>query len=265
MHVEAWRRLSRIQLRRAMVNPGAASTGDQRQAADYVGAIGVPHAIATRRGYQPSLLIEPQRSTTSAMSSSNSSTSSPTTPTNHRHHPTSHFIRTEHVWKTGLAVFGYVMSVTAWDELISGTQLPDGVWIALFGPPAFLASTAWLARHLGTLLPETSDGQPRRIVSHLPALVFFIPGGALYIAYSVLRTTRDRLRGASSLLWLGWAISCAGMQISMIAELTDASLTLTFDGLYAAFGVLNAIAVSTLMWTPPRKPPLRDTICPTSA
>lgn len=152
-----------------------------------------------------------------------------------------------------LAVFGFVMAGVAWDELVSGFQVPDAFWIPFFGLPAFATSMAWLAGHLETVLAESTDGKPRWTVVALASFVFFIPGGALYIASSVLRTRRDTRRGTTSLLWLGWAISCTGMQISMIAELSGASPTLTFDGLYAAFGVLNAVVVTALMWTPPRK------------
>jgi hypothetical protein len=149
-----------------------------------------------------------------------------------------------------LALFGFVMGGIAWDELVGRITVPDAFMILFFGLPAFFASMAWLARHLETLLPETTDGQPRWMVGELAALVFFIPGGAMYIARSALRASR----GATDLAWLAWAASCTGMQISMITELSGASPTTTFDGLYAAFGVLNALSVVTLMWTPPRTP-----------
>jgi len=153
-----------------------------------------------------------------------------------------------------LAVFGFAMGGVAWDELVNGSQLPDASWILFLGLPAFFASMTWLSKHLEMLLPENADGQPRWRVGALAVFVFFIPGGALYITRSVFRATRDTLHGTSSLQWLGWAVSCTGMQVSMIAELSGASPTVTFDGLYAASGVLNALAVITLMWTTTRIP-----------
>jgi hypothetical protein len=165
-----------------------------------------------------------------------------------------------------LAAFGFVMGGVAWDELVRGFQLPDAFWIPFFGLLAFAASMAWLTRHLEPLLPKHSDGQPRWMIGELASFVFFIPGGALFIARSVLHAPRNALRGASKLLWLGWAISCTGMQISMVAELSEASLTLTFDGLYATFGVLNAVVVTALMWwTPPREPLRRTEIHPAAS
>jgi Na+-driven multidrug efflux pump len=82
--------------------------------------------------------------------------------------------------------------------------------------------------------------------------VFFIPGGAAYVAWSVLQASRGALRGASRVTWCGWSVSCTGMRIPMIAELSGASPTINYDGLYGAFGVLNALAVVILMWTPSR-------------
>jgi hypothetical protein len=164
-----------------------------------------------------------------------------------------------------LAVFGYVMGVVAWNELVSGIQLPDAVWILFFGLSAFFASMAWLTSHLQTLLPNKADGRRRWTFRPLASYVFFIPGGALFIAYSALRASRGALRRPSSLLWLAWAISCTGMQVAMIAELTVASLTLTFDGVYAAFGVLNALVVTALIWTPPSKPLARTEVHPAAS
>lgn len=151
-----------------------------------------------------------------------------------------------------LAAFGFVLGEIAWDELVGGLTVPDAFMIPFFGLPAFFASMASLARYLDPLLIATSDGQPRWRVSRLSSLVFVIPGGAAYVAWSILRTSRGALRGASRVTWSGWTASCTGMQVSMITELSGTSPTITYDGLYAAFGVLNALAVVTLVWTPSR-------------
>lgn len=173
-----------------------------------------------------------------------------------------------------LAVFGYVMAQVAWNELVCGIQMPDAFVIPFFGLPAFFASMAWLARRLTkTVPPGDRAGRPPRTFGQLAWFVFFVPGAALYIARSVLRTPQAGPRGVSGLLWLGWALSCTGMQASMIAELSTTFVTineppggspaLTADGLYAAFAVLNAVVVTALMWIPPHTSLLRGTSGPT--
>ena len=152
---------------------------------------------------------------------------------------------------TALALFGCVMGGIAWDELVSGLPEPDGFMIPFLGLPAFFASMAWLIRHLRTVLSPSADGRPRWTGGGLALTMFFVPGSAFYVVSQVLRSPRVTLRGSVRCAWLGWAVSCAGMQVSMIAELAGASPTITYDGLYAAFGVLNALVVTVLMWIPP--------------
>ena len=174
------------------------------------------------------------------------------------------YTRLRVVTTIALGMFGVVMAGIAWGELGSGFQVPDAFMIPFFGLSAFFASMVWMARHLKSLLPEPSGGQPRWEVGELAPLVFFIPGGAFYVASMVLRVSRDAVGVMSSPLWCGWAISCTGMQVSMIVELTGVGPATVFDGLYAAFGVLNAFVVAVLMWAPPRTLLLHATGCPAS-
>lgn len=129
----------------------------------------------------------------------------------------------------------------------------SGLALLVLGPASYFLSTAWLHRYLDVLYEDDPLSEPTVLGLEPAPTVLLVPGGALYLAWRILRRAGGTIRGVERAAWIAWAGSCLGMHLTAILT---AALRAHRDGLSGAFLVIcvcYSAAVVMLMWSQPRE------------
>ena len=129
----------------------------------------------------------------------------------------------------------------------------SGLTFFVFGPVSYFLSMAWLHRYLDVLYDDDPLSEPTFLGLEPAPTVLLVPGGALYLAWRILRKARGTIRGVELMAWIAWAGSCLGMHLTVILA---AALPAHRDGWSGAFLIVcvcYSAAVIALMWSQPRR------------